>query len=181
MILAIFLAIDLWYYRLEHPEVISHHKTQATVIRIRGWINVYLIGAIIAAILLSGTWKPDIVISIRGTSLELQNLMRDAIILAVAFASLKLTPSEHREANGFSWEPIREVAKLFAGIFVCIIPMLAMLNAGPRGAFAWMLALTSYANPHGPALRVFLAQRNAFGLSRQRPDHYRDVFRIRRR
>jgi len=34
-----------------HPEVISHHKTQATIIRIRGWINVYLIVAIIAAIL----------------------------------------------------------------------------------------------------------------------------------
>ena len=48
--------------------------------------------------------------------------------------------SEHRAANEFSWEPIREVAKLFAGIFVCIIPVLAMLDAGPRGAFAWLLA-----------------------------------------
>jgi Na+/H+ antiporter NhaD/arsenite permease-like protein len=72
-----------------------------------------------------------------------QNIARDAIIVVVALVSLKLTPAEHREANGFSWEPIREVAKLFAAIFVCIIPMLAMLSAGPRGAFAWMLALTS--------------------------------------
>jgi len=69
--------------------------------------------------------------------------VRDATIVVIALISLKLTPAEHREANGFSWEPIREVAKLFAAIFVCIIPMLAMLNAGPRGAFAWMLALTS--------------------------------------
>jgi Na+/H+ antiporter NhaD/arsenite permease-like protein len=143
MVLAIFAAIDFWYYRREHHDVASPHDKDVTVVRIRGLVNIYLLGGIIAAILLSVTWKPDIVITIRGASLEVQNLVRDAIIVAVAFVSLKLTPVEHREANGFSWEPIREVAKLFAGIFVCIIPMLAMLSAGPRGAFAWMLALTS--------------------------------------
>src|SRR5207302_3956635 len=46
---------------------------------------------------------------------------------------------EHRAANGFTWEPIREVAKLFAGIFVTIIPALAMRDAGRGGAFAWLL------------------------------------------
>ena len=51
-----------------------------------------------------------------------------------------LTPNEHREANGFTWEPIAEVAILFAGIFTCIIPVLAMLAAGKDGAFAWLLA-----------------------------------------
>jgi Na+/H+ antiporter NhaD/arsenite permease-like protein len=143
MVLAIFAAIDFWYYRREHHDVVSRHKTEATVVRIRGVINIYLLGCIIAAILLSATWKPNIVITIRGVTLESQNLARDAFIVVVALVSLKLTPAEHREANGFSWEPIREVAKLFAGIFVCIIPMLAMLSAGTRGAFAWMLALTS--------------------------------------
>jgi Na+/H+ antiporter NhaD/arsenite permease-like protein len=53
--------------------------------------------------------------------------------------SLWLTPDEHRAANGFTWEPIREVAKLFAGIFVTIVPVLAMLNAGRDGAFASLL------------------------------------------
>ena len=48
-------------------------------------------------------------------------------------------PTSTASANGFSWEPIREVAKLFAGIFVCIIPVLAMLQAGRNGAFAWLL------------------------------------------
>jgi Na+/H+ antiporter NhaD/arsenite permease-like protein len=62
-----------------------------------------------------------------------------------------LTPEEHREVNGFSWEPIREVAILFAGIFICIIPVLAMLNAGPRGGFAWTLALTANDTAHNLA------------------------------
>jgi Na+/H+ antiporter NhaD/arsenite permease-like protein len=67
-------------------------------------------------------------------------LLRDAVLFLTAFASLWLTPDEHREANGFSWEPILEVAILFAGIFVCAVPILAMLDAGHDGAFAWLLA-----------------------------------------
>src|SRR5215467_14787992 len=100
IVLTIFVATDLWYYRREHHEVVSYHKTEVTVVRIRGWINVYLLGCIVAAILLSAVWKPNIVISIRGTELELQNLARDAIIVVVALVSLKLTPGEHREGNG---------------------------------------------------------------------------------
>jgi Na+/H+ antiporter NhaD/arsenite permease-like protein len=154
LILAIFLGVDARCYRLEHPHVVAHHKTQATVIRVRGSINVYLIGVIVAAILLSAAWKPGVVVHLGGVRLEVQNLVRDTIIVLLAFVSLGLTPGEHREANGFTWEPIREVAKLFAGIFVCIIPVLAMLAAGPRGAFAWMLAFT----PEGggtPSLAYF--------------------------
>ena len=45
-------------------------------------------------------------------------------------------PRAHAEGepdeNGFSWGPIQEVAKLFAGIFIAIIPVLAMLQAGRR-------------------------------------------------
>ena len=137
------LRIDIWCYRQEHPEIVTHHKTHATVIRIRGAINVYLVGGIVAAILLSAAWRPDVVIRVGGVGLELQNLLRDLIIILIALVSLAITPGEHREANGFTWEPIREVAKLFAGIFICIIPVVAMLDAGPQGSFAWMLALTS--------------------------------------
>src|SRR5262249_51682197 len=58
--------------------------------------------------------------------------------------------SEHRAANGFTWEPIREVAKLFAGIFVTIIPVIAMLQAGQAGSFAWLLRVVTEPNgaPH---------------------------------
>jgi Na+/H+ antiporter NhaD/arsenite permease-like protein len=67
--------------------------------------------------------------------------------------SLTLTPDEHREANGFTWDPIAEVAILFAGIFACIIPVLAMLQAGKDGAFAWLLALVTNSDgmPHDVA------------------------------
>ena len=45
--------------------------------------------------------------------------------------------------NGFSWEPIREVAYMFAGIFLCIIPVLAALGAGKNGALAWLLDMVT--------------------------------------
>jgi Na+/H+ antiporter NhaD/arsenite permease-like protein len=64
----------------------------------------------------------------------------------VTFASLKLTNAKDREANGFSWGPIKEVAVLFAAIFVTMIPVLAMLRAGAAGAFAPLVALVTHAD-----------------------------------
>jgi Na+/H+ antiporter NhaD/arsenite permease-like protein len=94
----------------------------------------------------------------------LQNLVRDMLLLVIAGLSLWLTPYEHREANGFNWEPIREVAKLFAGIFTTIIPVLAALNAGPRGVFAWLLAAVTEQNgtPHEVAYFWFTGLMSAF-------------------
>ena len=45
-----------------------------------------------------------------------------------------------REANGFNWFPIQEVAYLFFGIFMTIIPALAILKAGEQGALAGLVA-----------------------------------------
>jgi Na+/H+ antiporter NhaD/arsenite permease-like protein len=143
LVLAIFIGVDAWLYRREQPHDPSHQRVSATVVSIRGWINVPLIAAIIAAILLAVTWRPGIVLAVGGSELQLQNLLRDAILIGIAVASLKLTPVEHRAANGFSFAPIKEVGKLFAGIFICIIPVLAMLKAGQHGSFAWLLALTA--------------------------------------
>jgi Na+/H+ antiporter NhaD/arsenite permease-like protein len=82
-----------------------------------------------------------------GTEIELANALRDLIMIAVTIISLKVTPKANRVENGFSWGPIKEVAKLFAGIFITIIPVLAMLRAGADGAFAPLVALVS--NPDG--------------------------------
>jgi Na+/H+ antiporter NhaD/arsenite permease-like protein len=135
-VLALFFAIDWWLYRGEAP---SDSTNEPTRIALAGGINLVLIALIIGAILGSAVWKPGIAFDIYGTPLALQNIVRDAALVVIALASLWLTPDEHREANGFTWEPIREVAKLFAGIFVTIIPVLAMLDAGRNGAFAWLL------------------------------------------
>jgi Na+/H+ antiporter NhaD/arsenite permease-like protein len=143
-VLAIFAAIDFWFERREPKR--TDDKPQPLNLEVHGLINLALIALIILAILGSALWKPGIVFDALGTKLELQNLLRDAVLLLIAGLSLWLTPDEHREANGFTFEPIREVAILFAGIFTCIIPVLAMLEAGRNGTFTDLIAAISVAD-----------------------------------
>jgi Na+/H+ antiporter NhaD/arsenite permease-like protein len=141
LVLLIFVLLDLWYYRKDRLITTVGESRPPMSLRVSGLVNFVLIAAIIAAILGSAVWKPGITFDVYGTTLELQNIIRDGALVLIAMLSLALTPNEHREANGFTWEPIGEVAILFAGIFICIIPVLAMLAAGRNGAFAWLGAI----------------------------------------
>jgi Na+/H+ antiporter NhaD/arsenite permease-like protein len=140
LVLLAFVVLDVHYYRKDRLVAAVGEAKRPVNLRVSG-INLLLITAIVGAILAAAAWRPGSSVRIYGTTLELQNIVRDAALVLIAILSLALTPNEHREANGFSWEPIAEVAILFAGIFVCIIPVLAMLDAGKDGAFAWLLTL----------------------------------------
>jgi Na+/H+ antiporter NhaD/arsenite permease-like protein len=143
MVLFVFVVVDVWLYRHDRRVAVVGEPPPNAPIRVHGLVNLPLIALIIGAILLSALWKPGIVFDVYGTEVALQDLVRDVALVAIAVASLVFTPDEHRESNGFTWEPILEVAKLFAGIFVCIIPVLAMLQAGRGGPFGWLLAVMS--------------------------------------
>ncbi|WP_456773549.1 sodium:proton antiporter [Bradyrhizobium sp. USDA 4369] len=149
LLLVVFAAIDVWRYRAEKPATVDGPTEP---VRVRGLVNIVLIAAIVANMLVSATWKPGISFDVVGTHIELQNLVRDAVLVVIAGLSLWLTPDEHREANGFNWEPIREVAKLFAAIFTAIVPVIAMLNAGHGGSFGWLL--TAVTTPSGAPREV---------------------------
>jgi Na+/H+ antiporter NhaD/arsenite permease-like protein len=137
IVLAMFFAVDSFLHRREPSDAAASRDETPSL---HGSINLVLIALVIVAILGSATWQPGIAFDVLGTKVALQNLVRDAGFVVIALVSLKVTPKEWRTANSFTWEPIREVAILFAGIFVAIIPVLAMLQAGKDGAFAWLLA-----------------------------------------
>ncbi|TPN29646.1 sodium:proton antiporter [Mesorhizobium sp. B2-3-3] len=143
VVLAVFLAIDIILHRREAGAPKIKDPTPDSKVRIRGLPNIPLLAGVIGAILLSASWNPGVSISIQGVTLELQNLVRDAIILILAFVSLAISRKEYRQANGFNWGPIAEVAKLFAGIFICIVPVVAILRAGHDGALAPLVALVT--------------------------------------
>jgi Na+/H+ antiporter NhaD/arsenite permease-like protein len=140
VVLAIFVVIDVRHYRKDRLVTTVGETQPPTKLGVSGSINFLLIAAIVGVILASATWRPGISFDLYGTTVELQNVARDAALLLIVALSLALTPNEHREANDFTWEPIGEVAILFAGIFTCIIPVLAMLQAGKDGTFSWLLA-----------------------------------------
>jgi len=153
LVLVAFLGLDIWHYRKDRLITTVGETDPPLDLRVRGTINLVLIAAIIAAILGAAFWKPDIAFDIYGTTVELQNVLRDVVLLGIALLSLVLTHDEHREANGFTWDPILEVAILFAGIFVCIIPVLVALQAGKDGSLAWLLAVVTApdGSPHNVA------------------------------
>jgi Na+/H+ antiporter NhaD/arsenite permease-like protein len=139
LVLAVFIAVDLWHYRQDRRITTVGEKVSPWDLRVRGAVNLVLFAGVLTAILISAFWKSGISFEVRGTVLALENVLRDGALLALALLSLALTPDEHRESNGFTWEPILEVAILFAGIFTCLIPVVAMLDAGRAGAFSWLI------------------------------------------
>jgi Na+/H+ antiporter NhaD/arsenite permease-like protein len=148
LLLALFFVIDRNLYRRD--EAFKARRPDPTPdtprFGVEGGINILLLLVVVGGVLLSGSWKPGIAFHVGGIELELQNIARDAILVVTGFVSLAITPRAIREANDFGWGPILEVAKLFAGIFITIIPVIAMLKAAEHGAFAPLVALVNHAD-----------------------------------
>jgi Na+/H+ antiporter NhaD/arsenite permease-like protein len=75
ILLGLFFAMDSWLYRKEG--VVPRDPTPDSDLRVTGLVNVALIGVAVAAIIMSGLWKPGVGVTILGTRLELQNLLRE--------------------------------------------------------------------------------------------------------
>ncbi|GAU02427.1 sodium:proton antiporter [Burkholderia stabilis] len=145
VLLALFFVLDTYFYRKggeERPAALDPTPDGAAL-SIDGKINFVLLAAVVALVLMSGIWKPGITFDVWGTHVALQNLARDVALVVVTLASLALTPRSAREGNAFNWAPIEEVAKLFAGIFVTIAPVIVILRAGADGAFAQIVHLVT--------------------------------------
>jgi len=108
-----------------------------------GKVNLLLLLGVVGSVLLSGMWRPGVYVDVYHTHVELQNIVRDILLLVIAGLSLKLTDPESRRKNDFNWFPIVEVGKLFAGIFISMIPAIAILKAGTNGALASVINLVT--------------------------------------
>lgn len=143
ILLTLFFAMDSFLFAREGRPKKKDPTPDTPRLGLIGLANIPLLIGVIAAILMSGLWKPGISFDVYGTPVELQNIVRDVIIVGLALISIRITPKDIRERNGFDWEPIREVAKLFAGIFTTIIPVILILRAGMDGAAAPLVALVT--------------------------------------
>jgi Na+/H+ antiporter NhaD/arsenite permease-like protein len=145
-LLAIFYVLDSWLYRMRE-EIRPEDPTPDTrTIGFDGARNFWLLGAIVGLVLLSGLWKSPIVFDVAGTAVGLPGLVRDAGLLVVTLVSLNVTPPSVHADNQFSWAPMQEVAKLFAGIFLTIVPVIAMLRAGTDGPFGAVVRMVTRAD-----------------------------------
>jgi Na+/H+ antiporter NhaD/arsenite permease-like protein len=145
-LLLLFFALDTWLYR-RAKEVRPVDPTPDTRgIGFDGARNFWLLGGIVGLVLLSGIWKSPVSFDLLGTERGLPGLVRDVGLVLITLLSLRITPAPVHQANQFSWGPMQEVAKLFAGIFLTIIPVIAMLRAGMDGPFAPVVAAVTRAD-----------------------------------
>ena len=139
VLLVAFWLLDRWHYAREAQPLPA---TPDAPPAIAGWVNVALLLLIIGVVLAQGFWEPGDV-TLLGETVAMERLAGMAAFIAITCVSLAWTPAGLRAANHFHWLPITEVAKLFAAIFLCMAPALAMLRAGANGPFAPLVALTS--------------------------------------
>ena len=139
-LLAIFYVVDKVLYKKEgSPVPTADPDAPKEKLGLDGSINLFFLLLIVGAVLVSGLLQLGEAFTIYGVTVEGQNLLRDISLLSIAGLSWAFTSKQCRELNEFSWAPIEEVAKLFLGIFVSMIPAIAILRAGTDGALAGVI------------------------------------------
>ena len=151
VLLALFYVLDRHLYRKQgvtRPDPTPDTPTFG----FDGAVNFVLLGVVVALVLLSGMWASPVSFDVMGTAVGLPGLVRDVGLIVVTAVSIAITPRAVHESNQFDWGPMQEVAKLFAGIFLTIIPVIAMLQAGEDGPFgAIVKAVTNADGTPNPA------------------------------
>lgn len=111
---------------------------------LEGKINLVLLAGVVGMVFLSGTaWSGGRGVEIYHVFISAESITCSLGLLGLAGLSWKLTSRASRALNGFNWAPIIEVSKLFFGIFVSMIPVIAILKAGEHGALGSLIRLVS--------------------------------------
>ena len=144
ILLVVHHILDTYHFNKEGRPTAPVQENSNEKLGFDGLINFPLLVLIIGAVLMSGMWQPGVSFDLyKGVHLDLQNIVRDALLLGIAGLSLVLTSKKTRALNDFNWAPIEEVAKLFLGIFISMIPAIAILKAGTNGALASVINMVT--------------------------------------
>jgi Na+/H+ antiporter NhaD/arsenite permease-like protein len=137
LLLVTYFVLDSYYYRKEGAQD-RPAKGPKEPLKLEGKHNFLLLAGIVGAVLMSGVadWGE---LDTLGVHRGVQDWVRDVLLIALGLVSLKTTRIEVREDNSFTWAPIVEVALLFIGIFITMLPCLLILKAGPNGAMAFLI------------------------------------------
>ena len=152
-LLILYYAWDVREHARETRAALRRDHVQIEPLRIRGALN--------------GIWLAGVVAAVAF----LHAPVRELAILALGGISLWRTPRAIRRANQFTAAPMVEVAVLFLGIFLTMIPALELLHV--RGAelgvrapwqFFWATGVLSSFLDNAPTYLTFLALAQGLGL-----------------
>ncbi|MBU8847997.1 MAG: sodium:proton antiporter [Desulfobacterales bacterium] len=136
ILLVIYFALDTYCYKKEGVKAPDDGEKKP--LRLVGTYNFIFLGGVVGAVLMSGILNLGEITTL-GIHRPLQDWLRDGLLIVLGIGSLMATPKALKEENEFSWFPIIEVAYLFVGIFITMVPCLLLLKAGPNGAFAFLI------------------------------------------
>jgi Na+/H+ antiporter NhaD/arsenite permease-like protein len=156
LVLAIYVAWDRLEHARESAADLKRDFYEVRPLRIAGKSNLVLLAGVLLAVAF------------------LRAPLREVAIVGLSLASLAFTDRGIRKANHFTFGPILEVAALFAGIFVTMLPALDILHArgGEMGVrepwhFFWASGLLSSFLDNAPTYLTFLALAQGLGLDPQ--------------
>lgn len=134
ILLVIYFCLDVYYYRKEGIAAPPDDGVKEPL-KLEGKLNFIFLAGIVGAVLMSGIvdWGH---VNTLGVHRAVQDWGRDTLLILMGVLSLLTTKPRIREDNDFTWFPIQEVAYLFIGIFITMIPCLLILKAGSDGALA---------------------------------------------
>ena len=137
LLLVIYFILDTYHYRKEGVSAPEEDDVKEPL-KLEGIHNFIFLAGIIGAVLMSGIvdWGEVNTLGIHRT---VQDWVRDALLIIMGSLSLVTTKMSLREDNDFTWFPIIEVAYLFIGIFITMVPCLLILKAGSDGALAFLV------------------------------------------
>lgn len=153
ILLGVYYLIDNHFYQRQKAQLVAldierghpgeHTSSDHDGFSVKGAVNLLFLGGIVAIVIISGVWKPAWSLPLGQFEIAGESLVRDIVLLLIAITSWKITNPHIHKINHFSWEPMKEVAKLFIAIFLTMAPVLIMLRAGMDGPFHSLVRLVS--------------------------------------
>lgn len=137
ILLVIYFVLDTYFYKKEGVTAPVEEGVKEPL-KVEGIYNFIFLGGVVGAVLMSGMVKWG-EISVLGVHRGVQDWVRDGLLILLGVLSLIATPKKLREDNDFTWFPIQEVAYLFIGIFLTMVPCLLILKAGAKGQLAFLI------------------------------------------
>lgn len=136
LLLVTFFVLDTMNYRKEEGSPPA--PDPSVKFKLEGLHNLIFLLGVIVGVLASGILNLGEV-NVLGVHRPIQDLARDGFLVLMGILSLRTTSKAIRERNEFTWFPIQEVAYLFAGIFVTMIPVLLILKSGTEGHLGFII------------------------------------------
>ncbi len=152
LLLAVFYTFDTYWWKRESPQAVRRDRAHVVPLHLRGRRNLLCLAGILWAVFLAEPW-------------------RELVMVTMGLLGYAWTPRDYRKKNAFTFLPIAEVAILFAGIFITMVPMLVLLRVHGHEfgitkpwQFFWLTGSLSSFLDNAPTYLTFISLGQGLGV-----------------